>query len=124
MSGKKYGITMAPACHRIYKKYIELFMALPGFLWAIFLIRHSGLSRIFFKMDSELILDKARTRVGIIQPERFPTSGNRHELRLTKEHENILLPLWKRGIEGDFKINEFIKSPLTPLCQRGVFSGQ
>lgn len=24
MSGKKYGIQMAPACHRIYKKYDEL----------------------------------------------------------------------------------------------------
>jgi hypothetical protein len=44
--------------------------------------------------------------------------------RLTKGHENIIFPLWKRGMKGDFKINEFIKSPLTPLCQRGVFSGQ
>jgi hypothetical protein len=54
---------------------------------------------------------------------------------LTNEHENIIFPLWKRGMKGDFKINEFIKSPLTPLespfltgltplCQRGVFSGQ
>jgi hypothetical protein len=31
------------------------------------------------------------------------------------------IPLWKRGIEGDF-LNTFIsiKSPLAPLCQRGV----
>jgi hypothetical protein len=43
---------------------------------------------------------------------------------LTNEYENIIFPLWKRGMKGDFKINEFIKSPLTPLCQRGVFSGQ
>jgi hypothetical protein len=27
-------------------------------------------------------------------------------------------------MKGDFKINEFIKSPLTPLCQREVFSGK
>jgi hypothetical protein len=43
---------------------------------------------------------------------------------LTKENENMF-PLWKRGMKGDFKINgSIIKSPLTPLCQRGVFSGQ
>jgi hypothetical protein len=35
-----------------------------------------------------------------------------------------IFPLWKRGMKGDFKINEFIKSPLTPLCQRGVFAEQ
>jgi hypothetical protein len=28
----------------------------------------------------------------------------------------IFIPLWQRGIKGDFKIM-FIKSPLAPLCQ-------
>ncbi len=50
------------------------------------------------------------------------TSGNRHELRLTNENENSIFPLWKRGMKGDF-IDEYLfkKSPLTPLCQRGVY---
>jgi len=38
--------------------------------------------------------------------------------------EKIIFPLWKRGMEGDFIDKRFIKSPLTPLCERGVFSGQ
>jgi hypothetical protein len=31
----------------------------------------------------------------------------------------VFIPLWQRGIKGDFK-NMFGKSPPTPLCQRGV----
>ena len=31
------------------------------------------------------------------------------------------LPLWKRGMKGDFTNNFFKKSPLTPLCQRGGY---
>jgi hypothetical protein len=53
---------------------------------------------------------------------------------LTKEHENAIVSLFGKGlalvegIKGDFKNECFnsliIKSPLNPLCQRGVFSGQ
>jgi len=32
---------------------------------------------------------------------------------------NPYTPLWKRGARGDFP-NIFIKSPLIPLCQRGI----
>jgi hypothetical protein len=31
----------------------------------------------------------------------------------------FFIPLWKRGIKGDFK-NMFGKAPTTPLRQRGV----
>ncbi len=31
----------------------------------------------------------------------------------------FFIPLWQRGIKGDFKIM-LIKSPLAPLFQRGV----
>jgi hypothetical protein len=31
----------------------------------------------------------------------------------------VFIPLWQRGIKGDFKIM-LIKSPLAPLFQRGV----
>jgi hypothetical protein len=31
----------------------------------------------------------------------------------------VFIPLWQRGIKGDFKIM-LVKSPLAPLCQRGV----
>jgi len=39
---------------------------------------------------------------------------------------NIFLPLWKRGIKGDLKMEcpfFFIKSPLAPLFQRGELRG-
>jgi hypothetical protein len=31
----------------------------------------------------------------------------------------VFIPLWQRGIKGDFKIM-LVKSPLAPLFQRGV----
>jgi hypothetical protein len=47
-------------------------------------------------------------------------------LRSTKEHENIRYSsLWKREDRRDFSGEDIIiKSPLSPLYQRGVFSGQ
>jgi hypothetical protein len=42
-------------------------------------------------------------------------------LRSTKEHENIRYPsLWKREVRRDFSDEDLIiKSPLSPLYQRG-----
>jgi hypothetical protein len=44
-------------------------------------------------------------------------------LLATQEHENIGYPsLWKREVRRDFCSEDTItKSPLSPLCQRGVF---
>jgi len=42
------------------------------------------------------------------------------------ENPFSFLPLWKRGIKGDLKMKMsffFIKSPLTPLFQRGETRG-
>jgi hypothetical protein len=45
---------------------------------------------------------------------------------ITKEHENIRYSsLWKREVRRDFCGEDtIIKSPQSPLCQRGVFSDQ
>jgi hypothetical protein len=46
------------------------------------------------------------------------------KLRPQKEHQNIRYSsLWKREVRRDFCGEDIIiKSPLSPLCQRGVFS--
>ena len=45
--------------------------------------------------------------------------GNEYKGFVNPSVSGVFIPLWQRGIKGDFKIM-LVKSPLAPLFQRGV----